>query len=258
MVPGAMFSIVMSAFFNSSLTISRPRGDLRLRVTDFLLALNWWKYQGSSSGCPRRNRLPGSPSPGFSILTTSAPSQASASVQDGPASNCVKSTTRTPARQSSSTPSNVAMFLLPKITPYTIVWSRLPRTFRLERGSSLAPRKREGAEGVLLVPAFDRLLDALWVDPDFDPGALLLQYHWRARVTVTPTTVQRLTELGQRHIGDAHRHIEIAAELGRERHVLMRQTQRKCRRLVFSRQKSLDQSVECAPPAAGTIADGFP
>src|ERR1035437_9928475 len=38
--------------------------------------------------------------PGFSIFTTSAPSQARASVQDGPASNWVKSTTRTPARKS--------------------------------------------------------------------------------------------------------------------------------------------------------------
>ena len=41
-------------------------------------------------------RRPGSPLFGFSILTTSAPSQASASVQVGPASNWVRSTTRTP------------------------------------------------------------------------------------------------------------------------------------------------------------------
>src|SRR5580704_6792957 len=110
-----MFSIVTSAFFSSSLTIPRPRGDLRLRVTDFLLALNWWKYQGSSSGCPGRNLRPGSPVFGFSILTTSAPSQASASVQEGPASNCVKSTTRTPSRQSSSTPIPSISFLLPSV-----------------------------------------------------------------------------------------------------------------------------------------------
>src|ERR1041385_4847188 len=44
-------------------------------------------------------RRPGSPLFGFSILTTSAPSHASASVQVGPASNWVKSTTRTPLRQ---------------------------------------------------------------------------------------------------------------------------------------------------------------
>src|SRR5260370_37467907 len=44
-------------------------------------------------------RRPGSPRLGFSILTTSAPSQASASVEVGPASNWVRSTTRTPLRQ---------------------------------------------------------------------------------------------------------------------------------------------------------------
>src|SRR5262245_45343664 len=46
---------------------------------------------------------------GFSTLTTSAPSQASASVQEGPASNWVRSRTRTPARQPASAPS-VAIF----------------------------------------------------------------------------------------------------------------------------------------------------
>ena len=83
-MPGAMFSTVTSAFFSSSLTSSSPRGDLRSIASDFLLALNMWKYHGSSSGLPGRSRRPGSPVFGFSILTTSAPSQASASVQDVP------------------------------------------------------------------------------------------------------------------------------------------------------------------------------
>src|SRR5260221_9021219 len=42
---------------------------------------------------------PDSPPFGFSTLTTSAPIQASASVQVVPASNCVRSRTLTPARQ---------------------------------------------------------------------------------------------------------------------------------------------------------------
>src|SRR5579864_5844929 len=42
---------------------------------------------------------PGSPPLGFSTLTTSAPSWASTSVQVGPASNCDRSSTLTPARQ---------------------------------------------------------------------------------------------------------------------------------------------------------------
>src|SRR5438552_1953693 len=94
-----MFSAVISAFFNSSLTISNPFGDFRLIAIDFLLALNWRKYQGSSSGLPGRRRRPGSPRPGFSILTTSAPNHARTSVQVVPASNCVKSTTLTPCRK---------------------------------------------------------------------------------------------------------------------------------------------------------------
>src|SRR6266853_2067221 len=99
-----MFSTVTSVCFSSDLTISSPRGDLRFSVIDFLLALNWWKYQGSVSGFPGCRRRPGSPVAGFSIFTTSAPSHANDSVQDGPASNWVKSTTLTPSRQSSSTP----------------------------------------------------------------------------------------------------------------------------------------------------------
>src|SRR5262245_21323673 len=99
-----MFSTVTSAFFSKARTTSSPRGDFRFKVSDFLLALNWWKYHGSLSGWPGRKRRPGSPVVGFSILTTSAPSQARDSVQDGPASNWVKSTTLTPSRQSSSTP----------------------------------------------------------------------------------------------------------------------------------------------------------
>src|SRR5438034_744974 len=43
-----MFSTVMSAFFSKSLTRASPRGDLRSSVSDFLLALNMWKYHGSS------------------------------------------------------------------------------------------------------------------------------------------------------------------------------------------------------------------
>src|SRR5215813_9323631 len=97
-----MFSTVTSAFSSSFLTISSPRGDLRSMARDFLFALNMWKYHGSSGALPGSTRRAGSPVFGFSILTTSAPSQASVSVHDGPASNWVKSTTRIPARQSRS------------------------------------------------------------------------------------------------------------------------------------------------------------
>src|ERR1051326_4249104 len=77
----------------------------------FLVRVELVEIQGSLSCLPGCGRRPGSPVRGFSILTTSAPSQARLSVQEGPASNCVKSTSRTPARQSSSIPS---IALLPK------------------------------------------------------------------------------------------------------------------------------------------------
>src|SRR5207249_2769121 len=94
---------------------SSPRSDLRLTVMDFLLALNNRKYQESWFGlwlgpdCRPNKERPASPPCGFSTLTTSAPSQASASVQDGPASNWVRSRTRTPARKAGN-PLFVAIF----------------------------------------------------------------------------------------------------------------------------------------------------
>src|SRR5262245_19529772 len=109
-----MFSTVTSAFFRSSFTISSPRGDLRLIASERLFALNMWKYHGSSSGFPGRKRRPGSPVFGFSIFTTSAPSHASASVHDVPASNWVKSTTRTPVRQLKS---RAFSFIAPSSSP---------------------------------------------------------------------------------------------------------------------------------------------
>src|SRR5207344_538125 len=105
MAPGAKFSTMTSARFTMFLTRSSPRSDLRLTVMDFLLALNNRKYQESrfwlwlGADCRPNKERPASPPCGFSTLTTSAPSQASASVQDGPASNWVRSRIRTPARK---------------------------------------------------------------------------------------------------------------------------------------------------------------
>src|SRR5437879_3801217 len=114
MAPGAKFSTMTSARFARFLTRSSPRSDFRLTVMDFLLALNKRKYQESCpwpDDTPEKKR-PASPPCGFSTLTTSAPSQASASVQDGPASNWVRSRTRTPASQPGFAPL-VATFLVP-------------------------------------------------------------------------------------------------------------------------------------------------
>src|SRR5690349_13165193 len=72
--------------------------------------------------------------------------------------------------------------------------------------------------------ASEGFVETLLLDADFDAGTLLLQYHRGARVAFAPAAVQRLGELGQSQIGDAHRHVEVAAELGGERHVLVRET----------------------------------
>src|ERR1700751_2584280 len=122
MAPGAKFSTMTSARFAMSLTSSSPRSDLRLTVMDFLLALNNKKYQESwfwlGPDCRPNKERPASPPCGFSTLTTSAPSQASASVQDGPASNWVRSRTRTPARQPCSA-QLVAIFLVPLLGAFS-------------------------------------------------------------------------------------------------------------------------------------------
>src|SRR5215467_8871071 len=120
MAPGAKFSTMTSARFTMFLTRSSPRSDLRLTVMDFLLALNNRKYQESRfwlwPGCRPNKERPASPPSGFSTLTTSAPSQASASVQDGPASNCVRSRTRTPARKAGNPPFVAIFSFLPSAT----------------------------------------------------------------------------------------------------------------------------------------------
>src|SRR5436309_15964749 len=112
-----------SARFAMFLTRSSPRSDLRLTVMDFLLALNNRKYQESWFGlwlgpdCRPNKERPASPPCGFSTLTTSAPSQASASVQDGPASNWARSRTRIAARHPGSAP--VVAIVLPALAAFS-------------------------------------------------------------------------------------------------------------------------------------------
>src|SRR3984957_15951239 len=152
MTPGAKFSTMTSASFAMLLTSSSPRPDSRFRVMDFLLALNNRKYQESWlwSGTPRNEKLPASPPSGFSTLTTSAPSQASASVQDGPASNWVRSRTRTPARQPTGEPFvAILSFLL-------LVLSVRPFPDRRDRCAPPAHPWRERPRRQLARPALDR------------------------------------------------------------------------------------------------------
>src|SRR6266540_2907808 len=96
MAPGPRFSMTTSASRASRVNISRPLSLLRLRFTPFLFAFRSRKNHESLSGRSDRPRRAGSPV-GGSILITSAPSQASSSVQLGPAAYCVRSRTRMPS-----------------------------------------------------------------------------------------------------------------------------------------------------------------
>src|SRR5271166_2610646 len=154
--PGAKFSTMTSARFAMFLTRSSPRSDLRLTVMDFLLALNNRKYQESwfwfwlGPVCRPNKERPASPPCGFSTLTTSAPSQASASVQDGPASNWVRSRTRTPARQPTGEPFvAILSFLL-------LLLSVRPFPDRRDRCAPPAHPWRERPRRQLARPALDR------------------------------------------------------------------------------------------------------
>ena len=80
-----------------SRSIALPRSSFRLRVMLRLLAFSTKKYQLSTPGASAEAMRPCSPPSGFSTLMTSAPSHASASVHEVPASNWVRSRTLIPA-----------------------------------------------------------------------------------------------------------------------------------------------------------------
>src|SRR5438094_490585 len=92
-----MFSTTTSAVLTRASNIARPRGAFRFSVTPFLFEFSSRKNHASSPRLSESAVRPGSP-PGASILMTSAPSHASICVQEGPASYCVRSSTRIPSR----------------------------------------------------------------------------------------------------------------------------------------------------------------
>src|SRR5271166_2431096 len=98
MTPGAKFSAKTSAFSISPRRTARPLSVFRLAVTLFLLALSSMKYWESTPFLSVDAPRPCSPLVGSSTLITSAPSHAKVWVKDVPASNWVRSTTRTPCR----------------------------------------------------------------------------------------------------------------------------------------------------------------
>src|SRR5258705_524735 len=99
MTPGPRFSATISASRIKRRAISFPSSLRRLTTVLRLLLLSSRKKKLSRFGLSAfHSRRARSPWGGRSILITSAPSQASIWVQDGPAWSCVKSMTRIPSR----------------------------------------------------------------------------------------------------------------------------------------------------------------
>src|SRR5688572_13215832 len=95
--PGRKFSTTIWQVFASRRTISWPSGLRRLQVTDFLLR-DCTCHQSEVPLRILRHLRSGSPSPGGSILITSAPKSARVLPQNGPAIRLPSSITRTPVR----------------------------------------------------------------------------------------------------------------------------------------------------------------
>src|SRR4051812_14584079 len=95
--PGRKFSTTMCALRARRRTISWPSGRRRLHVTDFLLR-DCTCHHSEVPFRMRRHLRSGSPSPGGSILITSAPKSPSVLAQNGPAMRLPSSSTRIPVR----------------------------------------------------------------------------------------------------------------------------------------------------------------
>src|SRR5215813_2042526 len=101
-------------------------------------------------------------------------------------------------------------------------------------------------------------LEARLLHPHLDTGALLLERHGDARVALAPAAVERFRHLGERQVRQAHRHALLAAKLGGEGDVLVRQAQGEVRRIVLAAEELVRRPVE-GPLAAGrTHAHGLP
>src|SRR2546428_3830946 len=103
-----------------------------------------------------------------------------------------------------------------------------------------------------------RFLHLRLVDLDLDAGALELQQHRHARVTLAPAAVERLRHLHQRQLAQPHRHAELAADGGGEAHVLVRQAQRQARRLVLVLQEIVAEPVVETLATVGGLAPRLP
>ena len=95
-VPGWKFSTSTSARSTSFFSSAAPSAFLKLIVSDFLLRPSDSHTSESPQGVGVPNLRVGSPTPGISTLTTSAPNSAKKVAQYGPAMKVAQSSTRMP------------------------------------------------------------------------------------------------------------------------------------------------------------------
>ena len=68
----------------------------------------------------------------------------------------------------------------------------------------------------------------------------------------------RFGQFLEREVGEAHRHVQLAAQRGGERHVLVRQVQAEVRRIEHRRQELIRQPIEHPRAADESLADDAP
>src|SRR5713101_4693499 len=129
------------------------------------------------------------------------------------------------------------------------------------RAAPLSPRQVPPRSGFTLpgiTIAIQRLAYPLLVDGDFDAGTFLLQEHRDAGIALAPSAVERLRQLIQSEIRHRHRHVDLAAECGGERYVLVSEAQGEVRRIVHPGKEMGRQPVEGSRTSQGALTDGFP
>src|SRR5262245_7019501 len=124
-----------------------------------------------------------------------------------------------------------------------------------------SPRRQAWAPATLCCAApvvVQSLLDLLWGHTHVNAGALFLQQHGDAGITLTPATVQSFGEFFQSQVSEPHGHVELPPHFRGQEHVLAGQAQREVWRVKMAWQEMLRQAVEGLSPTEGSLAHRLP
>src|SRR5262245_32722935 len=106
--------------------------------------------------------------------------------------------------------------------------------------------------------AVQSFLDLLWGHAHVNAGALFLQQHSDAGITLTPATVESFGELFQSQVSEPHGYVELPPHFRGQEHVLAGQAQREVWRIKMAWQEVLRQAVEGLSPTESPLAHGLP